>query len=335
MRSKPDKCYEMGCPLAVTCSCGHHENEHPEHGHCTHLDDPKLCECNGFQSKGRGFVLGVGDPVKAQLAIILEAPGKEEISFPIDGVGAPGIIPPDELERRKRDYPEISGNFLKVGAPVVGKSGSLLNQWVLPRTGFRREEIFIDNTIRCLPPNNGQGQPYPTKDEKAAAESCCRVYDRVQAFNAQVVEVTLHPAGILREVTPLPLLIKDMEKASSFIRQGFHTLVLMGGKAAGAFLGYAENVSRWRGHYEVLTSPFKEWYDSVVARLSSKKGKGGGKVRKLGKAAAIDLAASGLDILDTPSLPSPKFKRSRRVRCKVCRELGGHKNGCSERELAV
>src|SRR6185312_3263554 len=105
MRSKPDYCYESGCPLAVTCTCSHPLSEHLEEGHCTRLLGEKICECNGFQSKGLGFVLGVGDPKKAKLAIVLEAPGKEEISFPIDGLGAPGIIPPGELETRKRDYP--------------------------------------------------------------------------------------------------------------------------------------------------------------------------------------------------------------------------------------
>lgn len=329
MRSKPDKCYEMGCPLAVLCSCGHHENEHPEHGHCTHLDGEVLCECNGFQSKGKGFVLGVGNPQKASLAIILEAPGREEVSFPIDGLGAPGIIPPDELQRREKDYPELKGSFIKVGAPVVGKSGSLLNQWVLPRVGVRREDIFIDNTLRCLPPNNKQGQPYPIGAEKTQAEAYCRTYDRIHLFDGKIVEVSLHPAGILREVTPLPLFIKDFEKAVSFTRQGYKTLILLGGKAADAFLGYADNVTRWRGHYEVLTSPLSEWYSKVIDRLKAKVGKGKKKAAKLGKSAAIDLAVNPVeDLLQTPSLEPMKFKRKRRIRCKVCKNLGGHDVGC-------
>lgn len=337
MRSKPSLCFSSGCPLAVLCSCGHHLDFHPEDGHCTFMREEKLCECMAFASKGKGFVLGVGDPVKASLALLLESPGKEEISFPIDGVGAPGIIPKDELERRRKDYPDIEERFLKIGSPIVGRSGSLVNQWLLPKVGINRTEIFADNVLRCLPPNNKQGQPYPIGDERVQAESCCRVYDRVQKFEGKVVEVTLHPASLLREVTPLPLVIKDMEKAVSFIRQGFKTLLLMGGKAADAFLGYADNVTRWRGHYEVLTQPLSNWYDSVLVRLSSKKGKGKKKEvkGKLGKAAAIDLAVTGLDLLDTPSLPSPKFKRKRRKRCGVCKELGGHKSDCAERKLPV
>lgn len=338
-RTKPNKCYEMGCPLAIKCACGHWLDEHPEDGHCTRVENEELCECNGFQSKGKGFVLGVGDPSTAKLSIILEAPGAEEISFPIDGPGAPGIIPVDELQRRERDYPELAGTrFVKVGAPVVGESGSLLNQWILPKVGVRREDVYVDNTLRCLPPKNKQGQPYPIEEEKAKAEGCCREWDRVQKFDVKVVELSLHPAGILREVTPLPLLIKDFEKAVGFTRQGYNTLLLLGGKAAEVFLGYGENVTRWRGHYEVLTSGVKEWYDGVLGRTLAKVGKGK-KVKKiqLGKAASIDLAASiTSDILETPSLPSPTFfptkkRAKRRVRCKECMSLGEHKMSCSTR----
>jgi hypothetical protein len=55
MRDKPDYCFTSGCPLA---------------------------------DKGRGFVLGTGDPVKARVGMILEAPGREEIEFaltPVEG----------------------------------------------------------------------------------------------------------------------------------------------------------------------------------------------------------------------------------------------------------
>jgi len=199
-----------------------------------------------------------------------------------------------------------------MGAGVVGKSGSLLNQWIFPKVGVRREEVFIDNTLRCLPPKNKQGQPYPTGAERSQAEHCCRHWDRVQRFDARMVEVSLHPAGILREVTPLPLLIRDFEKAVSAIRQGYKTLMLLGGKAAETFLGYAENVTRWRGHYEVLTEGVGGWYDRVVARVEGKLKKGK-KQKKVGKAEAINRAVDGLeDILETPSTKLPKVRRKRK-----------------------
>src|SRR6185312_8881564 len=68
---------------------------------------------------------------------------------------------------------------------------------------YTAEGILVGN---CLPPKNKQGQPYPTGAERSQAEHCCRHWDRVQRFDTRMVEVSLHPAGILREVTPLPLL---------------------------------------------------------------------------------------------------------------------------------
>jgi hypothetical protein len=141
----------------------------------------------------------------------------------------------------------------------------------------------------------------------------------------------------LREVTPLPLFIKDFEKAVSFTKQGFKTLVLLGGMAAEAFLGYGGNVTRWRGHYEVLTQGVGNWYSSLVSHLTSKLGKGKKKEKKAGKSKFIDQAVVGgiEDVLETPSLPSPKFKRPRRKRCKTCGVLGGHTESCSERVVEV
>lgn len=309
MRDKPPGCYISECPLAVTCSCKHHLSEHPEDGHCTHLDGTVLCECPSFKSSGKGFVLGVGDARASRLGVVLEAPGQEELGFLIDGVGAPGIIPPDELARREHLFPDLEHKFRVKGAPVVGKSGSLLNQWVFPKAGIQRDKIFVDNTLRCLPPKNKQGKYYPIGDDKAKAELCCRQWDRVQDFKPDVVEVTLHPAGLLREINPLPLFIKDLEKASGFVHQGFKTLVLMGGSAATAWLGYADNVSRWRGHYEKLKDPIGGWYSRVMERLGAKGTKK--KRAKKSKAATINTAVAG-DVLDCPATELPKIRRKRK-----------------------
>jgi len=77
-------------------------------------------------------------------------------------------------------------------------------------------------------------------------------------------------------------------------------------------LGYAENVTRWRGHYEVLTEGVGGWYDRVVARVEGKLKKGK-KQKKVGKAEAINRAVDGLeDILETPSTKLPKIRRKRK-----------------------
>lgn len=51
----------------------------------------------------------------------------------------------------------------KTGRPFVGKAGQLLNR-LLSDNGWRREEIFIGNVVKCRPPGNRE----PLPDEVAA-----------------------------------------------------------------------------------------------------------------------------------------------------------------------
>lgn len=55
------------------------------------------------------------------------------------------------------------------GRPFVGKSGRLLNS-IIHACGWKREEIFITNILRCRPPNNRE----PTSDE---AKNCRKFLD--------------------------------------------------------------------------------------------------------------------------------------------------------------
>jgi DNA polymerase len=69
------------------------------------------------------FVFGVGNP-KATLMIIGEAPGAEEDAQ---------------------------------GEPFVGRAGQLLNK-ILDAIGFRRDDVYICNILKCRPPNNRKPQ---------------------------------------------------------------------------------------------------------------------------------------------------------------------------------
>lgn len=51
------------------------------------------------------------------------------------------------------------------GKPFVGKAGQLLNK-MIAAIGFKREEMFICNTLKCRPPQNRDPRP----EEKAACE---------------------------------------------------------------------------------------------------------------------------------------------------------------------
>lgn len=221
LRDKPEACYESGCPLAT---------------------------------KGKRFVLGAGDPTTAKFGLLLEGPGNDEVTFRLRAEPGRKFYETQEacdkeLALRRRDYPEIPERFLRLGVCVVGRSGSELVQWGFPAAGLSRADFFIDNTLRCLPPKVGDSH-YPTGNERKRAEACCRQYDRWHLFQPDITVVSLHPAAIVREPTPLWLQIKNFLKAKDFVAQGYKVIVLAGGKAAKWWLGYGENVTKWQGHYE-------------------------------------------------------------------------------------
>jgi uracil-DNA glycosylase len=72
----------------------------------------------------RSFVFGVGSP-NARVMFVGEAPGRDE-----------------DLQ----------------GEPFVGAAGQLLNR-ILDAIGFRREDVYIANILKCRPPGNRDPQP--------------------------------------------------------------------------------------------------------------------------------------------------------------------------------
>ncbi len=231
MRDKPDACYASQCPLA---------------------------------DKGRGFVLDYGDPLTAEYALVLEAPGHDEIQFRIEPNARRWFLSTKEecdreLAVRRRDFPGLDERFIRTGVPAVGATGSVLEQWLFPVVGMRRDKLFIANTLRCLPPKSKR-DAYPKGEERKAAERCCRQWDRWDKFRPDAQLVTLHPAAILRDVTPLPLEIEDFKKARDFRAAGRRVMILLGGKAMKAFTRIGENVSKFRGHYLLLARGWAESY---------------------------------------------------------------------------
>lgn len=86
------------------------------------------CSLGNLRDK---LVYGDGDP-EAPIVFVGEAPGADENA---------------------------------TGVPFVGRAGQLLNQ-MIAAIGFRREEVYICNTLKCRPPGNRDPQP----SEKAACE---------------------------------------------------------------------------------------------------------------------------------------------------------------------
>jgi DNA polymerase len=60
------------------------------------------------------------------------------------------------------------------GEPFVGRAGQLLNR-IIAACGFKRDEVYICNTLKCRPPNNRT----PTPDERA---NCREFFDRQLAL---------------------------------------------------------------------------------------------------------------------------------------------------------
>ncbi|MBL3617991.1 MAG: uracil-DNA glycosylase [gamma proteobacterium endosymbiont of Lamellibrachia anaximandri] len=158
-------------------------------------------------------VFGVGN-TQADLLIIGEAPGADE-------------------DRQ--------------GEPFVGPAGQLLNAMLLAM-GFRREEVFIANILKCRPPNNRD----PKQDEALQCEPFLRQQialiqpkvilsvGRVSAHNllktdipvgrlrgrihnfgesATPLVVTYHPAYLLRSPEQKAKSWQDLQLALSLLRE--------------------------------------------------------------------------------------------------------------------
>ncbi len=82
-------------------------------------DTAKECHKCQLADTRQNFVFGEGNP-SANLVVIGEAPGAEEDAS---------------------------------GRPFVGRSGQLLDK-ILQAAGFRREEVYICNILKCRPPGN-------------------------------------------------------------------------------------------------------------------------------------------------------------------------------------
>ena len=136
------------------------------------------------------FVFGTGNPA-ATLMVIGEAPGADEDAQ---------------------------------GEPFVGRAGQLLNK-ILEAIGFKREDVYICNILKCRPPGNRKplGEevdlciPYLRKQIAlvrprvilalgltaaenllSTTESLGRLRGRVLQYEGTPLMVTYHPAALLR-----------------------------------------------------------------------------------------------------------------------------------------
>lgn len=103
--------------------------------------------CKELSENRTNVVFGVGNPGKAKVVIIGEAPGK--------------------MEDLKNE-------------PFVGKSGQILTE-LLKEIGLSRDDVYITNTILCRPPNNRD----PNREELANCKP--RLDEQLKVLNPKVV----------------------------------------------------------------------------------------------------------------------------------------------------
>ncbi len=126
----------------------------------------ELGECSRCKLAGgrTHLVFGVGTPA-AELMFVGEGPGADE----------------DQQ-----------------GEPFVGKAGQLLTK-MIEAMGFRREEVYIANVVKCRPPGNRNPEP----DEIEACEPYLRA--QIAAIRARVLVALGKFAAqtLLRDPTPI------------------------------------------------------------------------------------------------------------------------------------
>jgi uracil-DNA glycosylase family 4 len=126
----------------------------------------ELGECTRCKLAGgrRTLVFGVGNP-RAELMFVGEGPGADEDAQ---------------------------------GEPFVGKAGQLLTK-MIEAMGFRRDQVYIANVVKCRPPNNRDPEP----DEIEACEPFLKA--QISAVNPKVIVALGRFAvqTLLRDTTPI------------------------------------------------------------------------------------------------------------------------------------
>ena len=159
----------------------------------------------------RNVVFGIGNP-KARLIFVGEAPGEDE---------------------------DIHG------LPFVGRAGQLLTK-IIEAMGFKRQDVYIANVLKCRPPNNRA--PLPTEilacEEnlkrqieiikpkvictlgKFASQTILRTSIPITAlrgnfyeYNGIKVMPTFHPAYLLRNPADKKLVWQDMKKILKVLKK--------------------------------------------------------------------------------------------------------------------
>lgn len=202
---------------------------------------PRECLLRCAYKKGAGFV-PCDSPAKVgpgtKVAFLLEAPGAWEGTY---------------------------------GWPVVGNTGRKLWGEIVEPLGYSRDDVFIDNVLRCQPPRYQGKQTYPTGKDRQAAETACRYWDAaLDLWNPNLLSCTWHPAALFEDHSKERLVAEAVRKAFLHADAGFRPLLLMGEKAAELFAPYwSGQMKNWQGHWQPVTWKAQGGGEAALASLSS------------------------------------------------------------------
>lgn len=177
------------------------------------IGDCKRCK---LSKERKNIVFGEGSP-EASLMFIGEAPGSEE---------------------------DIQGR------PFVGEAGQLLTRLIL-KMGFKREEVYIANIVKCRPPSNRDPEedeieacfPFLIKQIKIISPSIIVSLGRISARTLLKTKIsitklrgrfyeyegiplmpTFHPAYLLRNPKDKWLVWSDMQQVLERLKRGQHKI---------------------------------------------------------------------------------------------------------------
>lgn len=182
------------------------------------ITKPDQCKLRCGYKRGSGFVACDSVGKVAKVAMLLEAPGAWEGTY---------------------------------GWPVVGNTGRKLFDEIVAPLGYSREDVFLDNTIRCQPPRYQGKQTYPTGRDRSLAEDACRYWDAgIDLWNPNLISCTWHPASLFEDHSRERLVGEAVRKAFMHAEAGYRPLLLMGEKAAERFAPFwAGQMKYWQNHW--------------------------------------------------------------------------------------
>jgi uracil-DNA glycosylase len=138
----------------------------------------------------------------------------------------------------------------EIGRPFVGSAGKVLEQ-ALSQIGWRREDVYITNVVKCRPPQNRDPEPTEVEDHKGflareleliqpqliillgrhalhwflPGEKISELRGRAKRFRNQVFYTTYHPAAtlydpklrqvFLDDIRAIPAILEKINEASS------------------------------------------------------------------------------------------------------------------------